>query len=181
MKFYLPHEKVAKELHVCCKSVMTENPSWLHRLSQLQGFLDFSCPAVWAALPTPSQTPTTLLVQQVALNDVSYQGTVSQEPQLWKSSNVSVKLRLDNTTAISYINNQGGTRSPSLMSLTLNMWNWCFQCNIFNSWCNRRKVNPISASITEILIFLGDQFDNDLQYGVMGGKFIRFRPLLQTY
>ena len=45
-------------------------------------------------------------------------------------SNLSVKLRLDNTTAIAYINNQGGTRSPSLTSLTLELWNWCLQQNI---------------------------------------------------
>jgi hypothetical protein len=45
-------------------------------------------------------------------------------------SNLSVKLRLDNTTAIAYINNQGGTRSPSLTSLTLELWNWCLQQSI---------------------------------------------------
>lgn len=41
------------------------------------------------------------------------------------------ELRLDNTTAVSYINNQGGTRSPKLMSLTLDLWNWCLRHNIF--------------------------------------------------
>ena len=41
-----------------------------------------------------------------------------------------MKLRLDNTTAVAYINNQGGTRSPSLTSLTLEQWNWCLQHNI---------------------------------------------------
>ena len=45
-------------------------------------------------------------------------------------SNLSVKLRLDNTTAIAYINNQGGTRSPSLTSLTLELWNWCLPQSI---------------------------------------------------
>jgi hypothetical protein len=43
--------------------------------------------------------------------------------------NLSVKLRLDNTTAIAYINNRG-TRSPSLTSLTLELWYWCLQQNI---------------------------------------------------
>ena len=45
-------------------------------------------------------------------------------------SNLSVKLCLDNTTAIAYINNQGDTRTPSLTSLTLELWNWCLQQNI---------------------------------------------------
>ena len=44
---------------------------------------------------------------------------------LKNQSNLSVKLRPDNTTAVAYINNQGGTRSPSLTSLTLELWNWC--------------------------------------------------------
>ncbi len=44
-----------------------------------------------------------------------------------------MKLRLDNTTAVAYINNQGGTRSPSLVSLTLDLWKWCLQRNILIS------------------------------------------------
>ena len=40
-------------------------------------------------------------------------------------SHVTVSLQLDNTTAISYINNKGGTRSPQLMTLALEMWDWC--------------------------------------------------------
>ena len=41
-----------------------------------------------------------------------------------------MQLRLDNTTAVTYVNNQGGTRSPSLTLLTLELWNWCLQRNI---------------------------------------------------
>ncbi len=48
-------------------------------------------------------------------------------------SNVSVKLRLDNTTAAAYINNQGGTRLPSLVPLTLDLWKWYLQRNILIS------------------------------------------------
>ena len=33
----------------------------------------------------------------------------------------------------------------------------------WNSWCNRRKVNPISATVKDILTFLSDQFDNNSQ------------------
>ena len=49
---------------------------------------------------------------------------------LKNQSNLAVKLRLDNTTAVTYVNNQGGTRSPSLTLLTVELWNWCLQRNI---------------------------------------------------
>ncbi|XP_068692729.1 uncharacterized protein [Montipora foliosa] len=42
-------------------------------------------------------------------------------------SNISVCLRMDNAT---YINNKGGTRSPQLVSLTLDLWQWCIQRSI---------------------------------------------------
>lgn len=37
-------------------------------------------------------------------------------------SHITVSLQLDNTTAIAYINNKGGTCSPQLMTLALEMW-----------------------------------------------------------
>ena len=45
-------------------------------------------------------------------------------------ANIVVKFRLDNTRAVSYINNQGGTCSPILTSQTLELWNWCLRHNI---------------------------------------------------
>ena len=46
-------------------------------------------------------------------------------------TNTSIKLRLDNTTAVAYINNKGGTRSPNLIMLSLELWNWCVSRNIY--------------------------------------------------
>ena len=34
----------------------------------------------------------------------------------------------------------------------------------WNSWCVRRKINPISTNIKDVLVFLGNQFENNLQY-----------------
>ena len=45
-------------------------------------------------------------------------------------SNITVCLRMDNTTAVAHINNEGGTRSPQLVSLTLELWQWCLQNSI---------------------------------------------------
>ena len=39
-------------------------------------------------------------------------------------------LKIDNTTAAAYINNQGGTVSKELVSLTRKLWMWCLEVNI---------------------------------------------------
>ena len=43
---------------------------------------------------------------------------------------LNVLLRIDNTTAVAYINNQGGTVSEDLVHLTCNLWMWCLERNI---------------------------------------------------
>jgi len=45
-------------------------------------------------------------------------------------SHVTLSLQLDNTTAVAYINNKGGTCSPQLMTLALEMWDWCQERDI---------------------------------------------------
>ena len=43
---------------------------------------------------------------------------------------ISVLLRIDNTTAVAYINNLGGTVSRELIVLRINLWMWCLERNI---------------------------------------------------
>ena len=43
---------------------------------------------------------------------------------------MSVLLKIDNMTAVAYINNQGGTVSKELVSLTRDLWLWCLERNI---------------------------------------------------
>ena len=43
---------------------------------------------------------------------------------------MSVLLRIDNTTAVAYINNMGGTVSPELVALARSLWMWCLERNI---------------------------------------------------
>ena len=43
---------------------------------------------------------------------------------------LSVLLRIDNTTAVAYINNLGGTVSKDLLELAKNLWMWCLERNI---------------------------------------------------
>ncbi len=43
---------------------------------------------------------------------------------------LSVLLKMDNTTAVAYVNNQGGTVSRELVRLSKELWTWCLQRNI---------------------------------------------------
>ena len=43
---------------------------------------------------------------------------------------LSLLLRIDNTTAVAYINNLGGTVSAELVTLAKNLWMWCLERNI---------------------------------------------------
>lgn len=72
---------------------------------------------------------------------------------LANTNNCTVLLRVDNTTALSYVNRMGGIQFPHLNSLTRNIWQWCESRNIwlFASYVNTkencadiesRKVNP---------------------------------------
>lgn len=44
---------------------------------------------------------------------------------------LSVHLKLDNSSAISYINHLGGTRSSALCNLVIELWAWCLERKIF--------------------------------------------------
>lgn len=54
--------------------------------------------------------------------------------------NCAILLRIDNTTAISYINRMGGVQYPHLNSLARQIWLWCEIRNIwfFASYINTR-------------------------------------------
>ena len=43
----------------------------------------------------------------------------------------TVLLRLDNTTAVAYIQNMGGTRAPTCNTLAKSLWAWCISRNIW--------------------------------------------------
>ena len=48
-----------------------------------------------------------------------------------KYSNIHVQLKIDNTTAIAYIQNMGGTKSLDCNELAKMLWQWCIQRNIW--------------------------------------------------
>ncbi|XP_015763048.1 PREDICTED: uncharacterized protein LOC107342108 [Acropora digitifera] len=49
------------------------------------------------------------------------------------TNNTHVQLQIDNTTAVAYITNMGGTKSTQLNNLAKEMWTWCINKNIWLS------------------------------------------------
>ena len=50
-----------------------------------------------------------------------------------RDNNTHTQLQLDNTTAIAYLNNMGGTKSIELNSLSITIWEWCIQRSLLVS------------------------------------------------
>lgn len=46
-------------------------------------------------------------------------------------SNTSILLRVDNTTAVAYINKMGGIQFPELNKLAMDLWQWCEERKIY--------------------------------------------------
>ena len=47
--------------------------------------------------------------------------------------NIHVRLRIDNMTAVAYLNNMGGVKSMSCNEMAKKIWSWCIQRNIWIS------------------------------------------------
>ncbi|KAG6456482.1 hypothetical protein O3G_MSEX009753 [Manduca sexta] len=62
--------------------------------------------------------------------------------------NCAILLRIDNTTAISYINRMGGVQHAHLNNLARSLWQWCEQRNIwiFASYVNTKENKADAAS-----------------------------------
>jgi hypothetical protein len=50
-----------------------------------------------------------------------------------QESELHIQIQLDNSTAVAYINNMGGTKSLKLNNLALEIWEWCILHNIWIS------------------------------------------------
>lgn len=65
-------------------------------------------------------------------------------------TNCAVLLRIDNTTAISYVNRMGGVQYPHLSTLARSLWQWCEARGlwIFASYINTQENRADAASRT---------------------------------
>ena len=48
-------------------------------------------------------------------------------------NNCHIQIQIDNTTALAYINNMGGSKSKELNQLAVQIWEWCISRNIWLS------------------------------------------------
>ena len=60
-------------------------------------------------------------------------------------SNIHVQLKIDNTTAIAYLNKMGGTKSFTCNELAKEIWDWCVERNIWVTACHIPGVLNIVA------------------------------------
>ena len=61
--------------------------------------------------------------------------------------NKVICLKLDNTTAVAYLNNMGGTHCPQLLRLTLEIWEWCEKKSVFLLAQHISGVNNMVADV----------------------------------
>ncbi|KAI8480097.1 hypothetical protein Bbelb_421870 [Branchiostoma belcheri] len=61
-----------------------------------------------------------------------------------------VLLRLDNVTAVAYVNHVGGTRSPDLAALALEMWSWALERGLTLS---ATHVPGLTNTLADSLVF----------------------------
>lgn len=69
------------------------------------------------------------------------------------SSNCNILLRIDNTTAISYINRMGGINNKKLSETAKKMWMWCERRNI---WLFASYIQ--SFTLASKVVFVGHVF-----------------------
>ena len=70
---------------------------------------------------------------------------------LKNQSHMVVCLRMDNTAAVAHVNNKGGTHSPCLLAITLELWQWCLDRNIMISAQHvPGKLNTIADSESRV-------------------------------
>ena len=71
-----------------------------------------------------------------------------------------VRLKLDNSTTVAYINKMGGIKSPSLNSLSRTLWEWCDERSIIIS------AQQIPGKENLVADSLSRQFSSNLEWSV---------------
>lgn len=89
-------------------------------------------------------------------------------------SSCDILLRIDNTTAISYINRMGSVQFPHLNSLTKQMWQWCEQRDLFIFASYIESNRNIDADRES------RRLDDETEFGLADGAFQKICSHLRT-
>ena len=118
---------------------------WLQNLAKVNGspiihptpdltiFTDASLTG-WGAVCGNSQTngKWSATEKRLHINVLELKGAMLGIQSLMKNQHSKIiSLNMDNSTAVAYINHKGGTRSPELLNVTLQLWNWCIQNDLY--------------------------------------------------
>ena len=74
-----------------------------------------------------------------------------------------IRLRMDNTTAVAYVNHLGGTRSPLLAKTTRDLWTWCLSRGITISAEYLPGVENVTADLQSRIVATSAEWMMDPQ------------------
>jgi hypothetical protein len=84
-----------------------------------------------------------------------------------RTINKHVRLELDNTAAVAYVNNMGGNQSSECNAIVRQVWIWCIQKNIWVSATHIPGVTNVEADKRS------RQFDDHTEWALNGQVFDR--------
>lgn len=79
--------------------------------------------------------------------------------------NTHVLLRLDNSTAVAYINNMGGVKSRACNEMAIQIWNWCSERNIWITAAHLAGSKNVEAD------FMSRKFNDNTEWMLDVGVF----------
>ncbi|CAG2245642.1 unnamed protein product [Mytilus edulis] len=89
-------------------------------------------------------------------------------------NNIHIKIYLDNTVAVQYINNMGG-RKDELNELTRDIWNWCINRSIWLSACHLPGKTNVEADK------LSRHLSDDMEWKLNENIFMKIQNYLVQY
>ena len=76
-----------------------------------------------------------------------------------------ILIRVDNTTAVAYLNNMGGTRSAPCNDMALQIWDWCSDRNIWITAAHLPGCQNVEAD------FMSRKFNDNIEWMLDRGVF----------
>lgn len=89
-------------------------------------------------------------------------------------SNKHIKIEMDNTTAVAYVNHKGGSRTEVCNDIEKMMWEWCFERNI---WLTATHISGVSNVYADKKSRI---FNDQTEWMLNRSVFLRITELLGT-